>query len=1092
MSSSGTGTSSSESDKKKTSKAKCIAEVGNWSKVKPVYMFDKQTAFIPEVVAARTPEASPKIAALLERIKECDEADMREEGKLFKHMIFSGNPNTTYGAKIVTSALLASGYNLVFNASAEGNLKHKPMDELVGNKAENVKTMTMLASKPVYGKPMTTYFKKHTLELFNKRPDNIHGDMIRFIILDGGFREGIDLFDIKYIHLLEPTPIAADEKQAIGRGTRFCGQKGLKFHPTKGWPLHVYKYEVGIPTQMRSHLQDTDRFLDLQMKYSNIDLRLVTFASELEEVSIGAAVDKALTQPIHSFKIGGGYDYDGMGGSAEVEVDEGTNGLVEQDLAVANNPVAHFNGMSDVAEMAPASCMQEQSDLPATAESAGLHAGGGKRKRESRQSSDSPPARVYYLRNKSLGSTGTKVPTEIMPYSRMQTFVRKYFGKFEYPIAKLENGCMSGGAIAATFSPTQDFIRHFFQPASAYKGMLLHHSVGSGKTCTGVSLASTSWEKEGYTILWVTRHTLKADVSKNIHGSIVCSIPMQERLKEGKTISKKYLSDNWMKVISYKQFSNMLLKKNQIYDEIVKRNGTEDPLKKTLIIIDEAHKLYAPNAPAAEKPQMEIMEDMLQNSYSKSGKDSARLVLMTATPYTDSPMEMIKLLNLLRPSRDSLPVDFDDFTHEYLTPAGTFTRRGKRKFRDDVSGYISYLNRSADARNFAYPVIHDVTVPMSLTITRDPDTKFNRYTKNIKELKKEYREAKRATNAKPIIEACIERATEAFNNEKDTVANVKDMAKQAKTEGNAACMGEPKAQRPACKERVKGEYDATMNRAAEQLAAARARFAQDKKECKDLGKAGVEQAAEEVRTRLEQMEAEYQEIRKEKNDLRFEVNRLKREFAVAKEAYLHRKAAKAHDLDELKKQKKDLSEAEIKRRRKAIMEKYSNISTLSTRINEIRQTIQNINIKIQLLTEKIGTRYPDDMSQQSALRTRCGFKLPDPNAKKKKSPPRRASPRFRPPTPPRPRQNANARPASSPYEGPSANEFRQAFYEAYGINGETEAKKVYRRFTLQYHPDKHPGEEKKYEKIFKVLSGTWTNFKQAHSIAGGAEESVWV
>ena len=59
------------------------------------------------------------------------------------------------------------------------------------------------------------------------------------------------------------------------------------------------------------------------------------------------------------------------------------------------------------------------------------------------------------------------------------------------------------------FNCTQNFIMDYFKPESPYKGILAWHSVGTGKTCTGIATASSSFEKEGYTILWVTRTTLK-------------------------------------------------------------------------------------------------------------------------------------------------------------------------------------------------------------------------------------------------------------------------------------------------------------------------------------------------------------------------------------------------------------------------------------------------------------------------------------------------------------------------------------------------------------------------------------------------------
>ena len=60
-----------------------------------------------------------------------------------------------------------------------------------------------------------------------------------FIILDSGFKEGIDVFDVKYMHILEPLITKSERTQVIGRGTRYCGQVGLPFNPNEGWPLYI-------------------------------------------------------------------------------------------------------------------------------------------------------------------------------------------------------------------------------------------------------------------------------------------------------------------------------------------------------------------------------------------------------------------------------------------------------------------------------------------------------------------------------------------------------------------------------------------------------------------------------------------------------------------------------------------------------------------------------------------------------------------------------------------------------------------------------------------------------------------------------------
>jgi hypothetical protein len=413
-----------------------------------------------------------------------------------------------------------------------------------------------------------------------------------------------------------------------------------------------------------------------------------------------------------------------------------------------------------------------------------------------------------------------------MSLEKMHEYVKYNFSKFKYPPLKLENKCVGGGSSSCdngygygdddkvvggaangnivSFTPTQDFVRHYFQPSSAYKGILLHHSVGTGKTCTAIATATTSFDLENYTILWVTRHTLKTDIWKNMF-SQVCNIAIQDKIKKGlvlpnKIVSKsKYMSANWLEPISYKQFSNMLLKKNKIYDEMVKRNGKDDPLRKTLLIIDEAHKLYSATVAKSEKPNTDILEKMIHSSYDKSGADSVRVMLMTATPFTEDGMEMIKLLNLLRDD-ELFPSDFQDFSSDYLDD-GYFTKSGLRDFKNKVSGYISYLNRSQDARNFAHPIIRNVYADMTyeredtsgdleLKMTKDEMANIKYIKEELKELKDKEKE-------------CVKLANAAYKE------NAKDIMARRK-EGEAKCKAEPKGKKAECSKRVHEEYKALL------------------------------------------------------------------------------------------------------------------------------------------------------------------------------------------------------------------------------------------------------------------------------------------
>ena len=163
----------------------------------------------------------------------------------------------------------------------------------------------LLSSVDVYDQPISVKIKKEMFANFNSRPSNVHGEDVRIIVMDSGFKEGVDLFDIRYVHIFEPSVNTADQKQVIGRGTRTCGQKGLTFHPTRGWPLHVFVYDMSIPEPLRKTFLDSETTFDLYLKSLNLDIRLARFTSDLEETSIYGAVDYELNREVHTFKIEG-------------------------------------------------------------------------------------------------------------------------------------------------------------------------------------------------------------------------------------------------------------------------------------------------------------------------------------------------------------------------------------------------------------------------------------------------------------------------------------------------------------------------------------------------------------------------------------------------------------------------------------------------------------------------------------------------------------------------------------------------------------------------------------------------------------------
>uniref|UniRef100_A0A6C0B8X4 DOD-type homing endonuclease domain-containing protein n=1 Tax=viral metagenome TaxID=1070528 RepID=A0A6C0B8X4_9ZZZZ len=1064
----------------------CVKNKSNLGKNSAHYIFDN-VAYSPEILLKDMVLRSPKLPALLKKIQDLDTEDKKKHGRLFKHFIFSDLKSNSSGAKLIGSSMIAKGYKLGYTAKLKKGVtftkevdddeddsdidsddERSPLnlvslrklkkggakapkkiyekieflsnDELAKNKNNN---FYLLCSSSVYDQPISVSIKREILQRFNERPNNVHGENVRFIIMDSGYKEGIDLFDIKYIHIFEPTPIMANQKQIIGRGTRTCGQKGLEFHPTRGWPLNVFIYDLEIPDKLKHGLDNSRTGLELYLKSMNLDVRLFQFTHELEKISIVGSVDYELNKNIHLFSI--------------------PSEQVEEDLA-------------------------EGSEF--------VYGGTASKRRTLRLRQDLPPL-IVNSENSLVTDLLQREPKQ-MNFEETRQYIRDNFSQYEWNPVKMENLCVEqkGGNRLIKYTPTQDFIRHYFTPENPLKGMLLHHSVGTGKchakdtpilmfdgsikmvqdvlegdelmgddstprevlslargqdemydvipvkgdkytvnsehilclkptrigvfptksgftvkytaryinhitgktnskvfetkdeaehyldgmhndkkyileiplneylklsksstqnikgyrtgvsfvkqnidfdpyiigywlgdgskqdpaistkdarvikylydelpkhnsslnyqsdndyrissaipggenkllkclqknnlinnkhipnnykintreiqlellaglidsdgskcnkgydiiqknktladdivfmcrslgfsaylkscekscmykgekktgtyyrisisgdnlyeipvkierkklepriqkknvlvtgievkhvgrgdyygftlngnnryllgdftvthnTCTAIACATSSFEKQGYTIIWVTRTTLKADIWKNMFDQ-VCNESIREEIvnndlqipadQKGRM---KLVSKAWrIRPMSYKQFSNLIAKQNAFYNTLVKLNGQEDPLRKTLLIIDEAHKLYSGDLSTIEQPDMEKFHTALMNSYLTSGKNSVKLLLMTATPISKDPNEMIRLLNLCKKPDQQIPSTFETFSKEYLDQEGKFTEKGKDKYLDNIAGMISYLNREKDARQFSQPIIQKVAVPI--------------------------------------------------------------------------------------------------------------------------------------------------------------------------------------------------------------------------------------------------------------------------------------------------------------------------------------------------------------------------------------------
>ena len=794
-------------------KSKCVREKTNVAISSPTFKFDKPT-FNPEELKNELSIVSPKAYKLLQHIKALDARDMNESGKLYKHFIFCDVKSRIYGVSFLASCFVSEGYNLGYRAIKKSQylkkddkgkvnveLQLKTESELLQTKNNN---FFLLSSLDVYDTPIKVSTKKQILTTFNKRPENVHGKLARFIIMDAGFKEGIDLFDIKYIHIFEPSVNSADQKQVIGRGTRTCGQKGLQFIPNVGWPLHVFIYDIIIPDIVQKNLLNTTTLYELYLKTLNINVREQFFNADLQMVSIEGSVDEVLNENIHMFKaeysdkknalLEPFYEYPGPDEDSYDSIMEGGAGTIENvnrckgipsDICIATKGCIYVNGekkkycrRGNKTEKVTSTCKGKDKTQCNMFSNCVFTKGKNQycrtstRKKQAsiqtstevtHESSIIPSLQIntnpgnYLTQSLSLSNLNTPYLSssssinplsEQMTYIKLKEFIQKNFSHCKWGKVNIENTCGEqdipensidyeeiklaksltvsnnkskkvlprratyGGNVVIKYTPTQQFISEYFTPSVFTKGMLLWHSVGTGKTCSAIATATKNFESNGYTILWVTRATLKSDIWKNMFDQI-CNENIRKKVTEGFKIpsdsSKRMslLSKAWsIRPMSYKQFTNLVSKNNQYYHDLVKKNGKEDPLRKTLLIIDEAHKLYGGgDLSGQERPNMEELKEAIMKSYILSGNESVRLLLMTATPITEGPMELIKLLNLCKLPEDQMPETFEQFSQDYLNEEGLFSPSGKTKYLNEIAGILSYLNREFDVRQFSQPII---------------------------------------------------------------------------------------------------------------------------------------------------------------------------------------------------------------------------------------------------------------------------------------------------------------------------------------------------------------------------------------------------
>ena len=277
-------------------------------------------------------------------------------------------------------------------------------------------------------------------------------------------------------------------------------------------------------------------------------------------------------------------------------------------------------------------------------------------------------------------------------------------------------------------APHQMFVRNFLSFNTPYNSLLLYHGLGSGKTCSAISVAE---EMRDYIINIGISSQIIIVASPNVQTNFrfqlfdknklklvdglwnIRSCSGNRFLKEINPMNMKGLTkDNVIKQINklidtyysfygYVEFANEITRVSKIDDSTITnektiqniiRNKLRKVYKNSLIIIDEVHNIRISD----DNKDKRVAEELYKLVKNVS---NLRLLLLSGTPMFNTYKEIIWLINLMNMNDNRSTID----SRDVFDKNGEFKKDGKELLERKSTGYISFV-RGENPYTFPYRV----------------------------------------------------------------------------------------------------------------------------------------------------------------------------------------------------------------------------------------------------------------------------------------------------------------------------------------------------------------------------------------------------
>ncbi len=265
--------------------------------------------------------------------------------------------------------------------------------------------------------------------------------------------------------------------------------------------------------------------------------------------------------------------------------------------------------------------------------------------------------------------------------------------------------------------PHQKFIRNFLSFQSPYNSLLIYHGLGTGKTCSSISvceemrnyyqqigsnkkimIVASPVVQENYKLqlfderklklingLWNLKACTGNKFIKEVNPMNTKGLSRERVVKQIKKIIRQSYE-----FLGYTEFANKI---DKIMKKISNNNDKKIVSKQTramerefsgrLLVIDEVHNIRANDV---KRRTTKNLQDLV--SFSKNMK----LLLLTATPMFNEATEIVWLVNLMNLNDNRFPITVSDIFTKENTFIEDERQSGKDILIQKLNGYVSYVS----------------------------------------------------------------------------------------------------------------------------------------------------------------------------------------------------------------------------------------------------------------------------------------------------------------------------------------------------------------------------------------------------------------